>query len=263
MQAVLDLIFPADMSGLLISLLIVSSLVTSAITASIGIGGGVLLLAIMALAMPPAAIIPVHGMVQLGSNANRALLTIQHINLRVILWFLPGVIVGAWLASLFLVDLPLPLVQLCIAGFILLLCWGPAIPKVATGRVGTLLAAALTTFISLFVGATGPLVAAFIKQQQDGERLSTVATFAAAMSLQHAPKALVYGAAGFVFSEWLGLIPRHLGWITSTAAHQRSALRDDIQCAFDPAGHAPDLAGWQQLVVLTSQFRCRMSEIGR
>lgn len=206
MQAVLDLIFPADMSGLLISLLIVSSLATSAITASIGIGGGVLLLAIMALAMPPAAIIPVHGMVQLGSNANRALLTIQHINLRVILWFLPGVIVGAWLASLFLVDLPLPLVQLCIAGFILLLCWGPAIPKVATGRVGTLLAAALTTFVSLFVGATGPLVAAFIKQQQEGERLSTVATFAAAMSLQHAPKAIVYGAAGFVFSEWLGLI---------------------------------------------------------
>ena len=26
------------------------------------------------------------------------------------------------------------------------------------------------------------------------------------MSLQHAPKALVYGAAGFVFSEWLGII---------------------------------------------------------
>lgn len=206
MQAVLDLVLPAGVPGLLIILLIVSALLTSALTAAMGIGGGVLLLAIMALAMPPAAIIPVHGMVQLGSNANRALLTIRHINLRIILWFLPGVIIGAWLASQFLVELPLPLVQLCIAGFILLLCWGPAIPKVATGRAGTLLAAALTTFISLFVGATGPLVAAFIKQQQAGERLSTVATFAAAMSLQHAPKAIVYGAAGFVFSEWLGLI---------------------------------------------------------
>lgn len=206
MQALVDLVLPTAVPGLVIILLIVSSMLTSALTASMGIGGGVTLLAIMAMVMPAAAIIPVHGMVQLGSNGNRALMTIRHINLRVICWFLPGAIVGAWLASLFLVDLPLPLVQLCIAGFILLLCWGPAIPKVATGRAGTLIAAALSTFISLFVGATGPLVAAFIKQQQNGERLATVATFAAAMSLQHAPKAIVYGAAGFVFSEWLGLI---------------------------------------------------------
>ena len=26
------------------------------------------------------------------------------------------------------------------------------------------------------------------------------------MSLQHAPKALLYGAAGFAFAEWLGLV---------------------------------------------------------
>ncbi|MFN3582232.1 MAG: TSUP family transporter [Pseudomonas sp.] len=206
MQALLDLLLPADLSTMLSVSLILASVVTSAITASLGIGGGVLLLALMALVMPAAAIIPVHGMVQLGSNANRALMTLSHINLRVICWFLPGVILGAWLASLVLVDLPLALVQLSIALFILLLCWGPAIPRRATGPVGTLLAAIATTFVSFFVGATGPLVGAFIKQQQQGKRLSTVATFAAAMSLQHAPKALVYGAAGFVFADWLGLI---------------------------------------------------------
>lgn len=32
-----------------------------------------------------------------------------------------------------------------------------------------------------------------------------MATFAAVMTLQHAPKVLVYSAAGFVFQEWLGL----------------------------------------------------------
>src|SRR5690554_5684178 len=101
-----------------------------------------------------------HGMVQLGSNISCASMTLRHINLRLILWFAPGALLGAWLGSLFLVELPLALVQLCIAGFILLLCWGPAIPSVATGPTGTLLTAALTTFISLFVGATGPLVAA-------------------------------------------------------------------------------------------------------
>src|SRR5690606_11608196 len=146
---------------------------------------------------PPAAIIPVHGMVQLGSNISRASMTLRHINLRLFICFAPGALLGALLGSLFLVELPLALVQLCIAAFILLLCWGPPIPRIATSAVGTLVAAAITTFISLFVGATGPLVAAFVKQQQKGERFSTVATFAAAMCLQHAPKAIIYGAVGF------------------------------------------------------------------
>jgi uncharacterized membrane protein YfcA len=71
--------------------------------------------------------------------------------------------------------------------------------------VGLLLGGTLTTFVSMFVGATGPLVAAIVRQDSR-DRLQTVATFAMAMTLQHAPKALVFGAAGFVFSEWLPLI---------------------------------------------------------
>ena len=205
LQTLLAALLPADLSGLAVIALVVAAACTSAVTAALGIGGGVVLLGLMAVMLPAAAIIPVHGVVQLGSNAGRALMIERHIRLATILWFAPGVILGAWLASLFLVDLPLPLIQLCIAGFILLLCWGPAIPQAALGPAGTLVAATLTSFTSLFVGATGPLVAAFIKQQQ-AQRLPTVATFAAAMALQHAPKAVVYGAAGFVFGDWLGLI---------------------------------------------------------
>ena len=48
---------------------------TSFITAFIGIGGGAILLAGLSLLIPTAAIIPVHGLVQLGSNANRAAMT--------------------------------------------------------------------------------------------------------------------------------------------------------------------------------------------
>ncbi|EXJ09806.1 hypothetical protein D791_03301 [Nitrincola nitratireducens] len=58
----------------------------------------------------------------------------------------------------------------------------------------------------MFAGATGPLVAAFVKQQHKGNRFLTVANFTACMSIQHLPKAFVFGAAGFVFSEWLGLM---------------------------------------------------------
>ncbi|HZJ95345.1 MAG TPA: TSUP family transporter [Thiopseudomonas sp.] len=206
MDAVLQWIIPPDLSLWSTVILILTAGLTSALTAALGIGGGVLLLAVMSMLLPVTAVIPLHGLVQLGSNGNRAAMTFQYIRWPVLGWFVPGVIIGAGLASLVLIDLPPVLLQLSIAGFILLLSWGPTIPKVATGAVGTFCLALLSTFISHFVGATGPLVAAFLLQQQQGQRQATVATFAAAMALQHAPKALVYTAAGFVFYEWLGLV---------------------------------------------------------
>ncbi|WP_225315023.1 sulfite exporter TauE/SafE family protein [Marinobacter confluentis] len=198
-------LLPDSLSPALAGALMLASVVTSMITASLGAGGGLLLLVLMALWIPPAAIIPVHGMVQLGSNAGRATLTWRHTDWQAMAAFAPGVLVGAGIGAWLLVDLPEHLWQLTIAVFVLYLCWGPALPKGAFGRTGIFVASAITTFASLFVGATGPLVAAFIKQMHE-DRFKTVATFATAMSLQHAPKALVFGLAGFVFHEWLVFI---------------------------------------------------------
>ena len=141
-------------------------------------------------------------MIQLGSNSGRAILTRHHIDWKVIAAFAPGVLAGAALGAWLLVDLPAHLWQLSIALFVLYLCWGPGLPKASFGPFGVFIASAITSFVSLFVGATGPLVAAFIKQIHT-DRFRTVATFGTAMTLQHAPKALVFGVAGFVFSEWL------------------------------------------------------------
>ncbi|MFB1011935.1 MAG: sulfite exporter TauE/SafE family protein [Thiopseudomonas sp.] len=197
---------PQALSGWEVALLLATAVFTAFLTASVGVGGGVFLLAVLSLVMPVAAIIPVHGLVQFGANANRALMLWRDISWRSTLWFLPGALLGAWLASLFLVQLPLPVLQLAIAAFILYLCWGPKLPPLMLGDRGTLVAGALTTFLSHFVGATGPLVAAFIKQKHADRRQTSVATFAATMVLQHGPKAVVYGATGFVFGEWLLLV---------------------------------------------------------
>lgn len=206
MAAWLEMLLPPALSGAEVGLLMATAMFTAFLTASVGVGGGVFLLATLSLVMPAAAIIPVHGLVQFGTNGNRALMLWRHIHWRTLLWFAPGAVLGAGLASLFLMELSLPLLQLAIACFILYLCWGPRLPKLLLGDRSTLVAGLLTTFISHFVGATGPLVAAFIKQKHADQRQTSVATFAATMVLQHAPKAVVYGAAGFVFSEWLGLV---------------------------------------------------------
>lgn len=198
-------LIPENLPPYIAVFLLLASAITSMITASLGAGGGVLLLVLMAMWVPPAAIIPVHGMIQLGSNGGRVVLARHHTDWKTIAAFAPGVLVGAGLGAWLLVDLPAHLWQLTIALFVLYLCWGPDLPKGAFGPFGVFLASAVTSFVSLFVGATGPLVAAFIKQMHT-DRFTTVATFATAMCLQHAPKALVFGVAGFIFREWLVFI---------------------------------------------------------
>ncbi|RNF52646.1 sulfite exporter TauE/SafE family protein [Marinomonas hwangdonensis] len=186
-------------------LLMVASALGSFLTASLGVGGGVMLLGVMAQVLPPQLIIPLHGVAQLGSNAGRAAMSWRHIDWRLIAAFLPGAVVGALIGSFVLVALPPAVMYLTIALFILYLCWGPKLPKMVLGPWGTILAGGVTTFITLFAGATGPLVAAFIKQIH-ADRFRTVATFAMAMSLQHVLKIAVFEVAGFSLEPWLPLL---------------------------------------------------------
>ena len=177
---------------------------TSLMTAAMGIGGGTLLLAVLAQVLAPGAIIPLHGTVQLGSNLGRSFMTRRHIDWGILAAFLPGALVGALLGRLLLVRLPPTLWYLTIAAFILFLCWGPAIPRRALSRPGIALAGLATTFASLFIGASGPLVGAFIKQIHR-QRFRTVATFSTVMSAQHGLKVAVFFQAGFPLQHWLGL----------------------------------------------------------
>ncbi|SHE80973.1 Uncharacterized membrane protein YfcA [Modicisalibacter ilicicola DSM 19980] len=181
------------------------AMLTSVISASVGIGGGTLLIIVMAQVMPATALIPVHGMVQLGSNLGRATLTWRHIDRQVIAAFLPGVVLGALAAAWLLIRLPSGVLELAIAAFVLYSCWGPSLPKGRLGKGATLAAGAVTTLLSSLIGASGPLVAAFVKHSQT-TAFARVATFAACMSLQHLTKAFVFGVAGFVFRDWLGLM---------------------------------------------------------
>ncbi|MGD2167872.1 MAG: sulfite exporter TauE/SafE family protein [Gammaproteobacteria bacterium] len=193
---------PTSPSG--IALIFLAAL-TSFITASLGAGGGVMMLAILAQVLPPQVIIPVHGIVQLGSNSGRAAMSWRHIDWSIIGLFFIGSVFGAALASLVLVTLTPRAIYLIIAAFTLFLCWGPRLPSLALGRFGAATTGLVTTFLTMFAGATGPLVAAFITQRHT-EKFATVATFGAAMSVQHTFKAVVFQAAGFDLRPWIWLM---------------------------------------------------------
>lgn len=195
-------------------LLILLAGFTSCMTAAVGIGGGALLLAAMASLVPISALIPLHGLVQLGSNANRAVMTQKYIDWSMLRFFALGAVLGALLASQVVVQLPLVVIEISVALFILFLVWGTKPQAEEVSSSGQVLSGAFTTFISMFVGATGPLVAGFV-HRTGYEKLRITATMAACMTFQHSLKILVFSSVGFAFWQWL---PLTLSMILSGAA---------------------------------------------
>ena len=178
---------------------------TSFVTGAMGLGGGMLLLVVMASTMPIAALIPVHGLVQLGSNASRSVMTFRHLDRTMFKYFAVGTVIGALVASLVVVQLPLLLIQLAIAVFLLLVVWGVKPKQRETSPSGSVVAGAFTTFLSMFVGASGPMVASVVFRN-GYDKLTHTATFATCMTFQHSLKAAVFTFVGFAFWQWLPLV---------------------------------------------------------
>ena len=198
----MEILLP-DGLGLPVALaLMAASYCTSLLTAAFGIGGGVVLLGILATLLPPAALIPVHGVVQLGSNAGRALILRAGIARDVLLPFVLGSLVGIALGGLLVVELPPAGVRIGVGVFIL---WSLVAKPPAVLRRSAWLAGGVSSFLTMFFGATGPFVAAYVKTQGLG-RVAYVGTHAACMMAQHLLKVIAFGLLGFAFAEYLGLI---------------------------------------------------------
>jgi len=186
-------------------LLICLAGITSFLTAALGAGGGLLLLVVMASIMPIAVVIPLHGLVQLGSNGNRMLMTFRYIDAQMLAFFSIGAIIGAVGATFVVVELPLELMRITVGLFVIFILWGGTPTIRETSNTWRVLVGGSTTFISMFVGASGPLVGSLI-HVNGYEKMRFIATFSSCMTFQHFLKAIVFGTIGFSFWQWLPLI---------------------------------------------------------
>ena len=198
-------LLPPDLSPWTATLLIVVSFFTSATTAVFGLGGGVMMLAVLASVLPTTVVIPVHGIVQVGSNLGRAVVMRAQIVWGLILPFAVGSVIGVALAAAFVTDLPAAVLNAVLGLFILYSTWTP---KLKPARVPNWVLApvgAVSSFATMFLGATGPLVAAFISPDRL-ERHQVIASHAAAMTIQHGFKIAAFTAIGFAFLPWLPML---------------------------------------------------------
>ena len=198
-------LIPPELSALSATGLVALSFFTSALTAAVGIGGGLLLLTVMVSFLPPIIVLPVHGVIQLGSNGGRMAVMRQHVDWRIWGFFAIGSILGVILAGQVFINLSLEVLRALLGLFVLYAVWTPKLRPSNIGLKGYTLVGIGTTFITMFVGATGPLVSSFLSPEKLG-RERMVATLASCMTIQHGLKGIAFGVLGFYFQPWIPVI---------------------------------------------------------
>jgi uncharacterized membrane protein YfcA len=183
-------------------LLVTASLVTSFISAAFGIGGGFTLIALLALLLPPAALIPVHGIVQLGSNAGRVGIMLKQVVWRPVMPFVIGTVTGAGLGAVVVVQLPPWAVQLALGVFIIWAVFAK-LPPIQQRYI--LFGGVVSSFLTMFFGATGNFIAAMVKSM-NLDPVPHVATHSLMMTFQHLVKVSIFGLIGFQFGPYMVLI---------------------------------------------------------
>lgn len=208
-------------------LLVALSFFTSFLTAAIGIGGGSILLAVMAQVVPVNAIIPVHGIVQLGSNVGRAAVLHNAVDRGLLGWFVAGSLVGALIGGRIVVTMPVDALRLTLGAFILYSAWGPRLRGLGGSNRTLAAGGLLTTTLTMFVGATGPFILSMLRAFRLPP-VVLVATMSACVAAQHLLKVLVFGLLGFAFGPYVPLIVLMVGLgFIGTLAGRHILLRVD------------------------------------
>jgi uncharacterized membrane protein YfcA len=198
---------PPDITPLFATVLVFTSFLTSAFTAAMGLGGGVAMLAVLGLGLPVTSVLPVHGVVQFGSNTGRAIIQRQYLILPLLLWFAIGSAIGIAVGASVVLNIPDSIAKWALALFIL---WSiyrkkPSTTAKAHGKSYFIFGGVVSSFCTMLIGATGPLVAALLA----GAGLTKqplVATHAAGMMIQHGMKILAFGTLGFAYAAWAPMI---------------------------------------------------------
>ena len=198
-------LFPVGLDPYWGTVLLGLSFMASAITAAFGLGGGIILLTAMASVMPFVALIPVHGVIQLGSNAGRAIVLRKNIVWRVTVPFLAGGLVGVFFGGLSFVRLDETMLRVGLGLFILFLIWGPKPQAYRDSFLIQFLGGVVSSFLTIFLGATGLLVGSIVKNATP-DRFTMTATHAACMTMQHGLKVITFMVLGFSLAQWAWFI---------------------------------------------------------
>lgn len=191
--------------------LVLSALATAVLSAIVGMAGGMTLLGILLIFVPPLVAIPLLAVIQLVSNGSRVWAQRRHV--RWDFWWryaLPLLPLG-WISLKIAEQIPPDVARMGIGFFVLVATWQPRWffmgshpDEVRSGRRFFLLGSVIGV-VNVTVGATGPLLAPFFLNL-GLSRFSIIGTKAACQVVSHVAKIVVFGAVGFAYDHWMGLL---------------------------------------------------------
>ena len=175
--------------------------ISSSVSGATGLGGGIILLAFMTPLFPPAVLIPLHGIIQLMSNMFRSALSFKKIDYRIFIMYSLGAALGSAAGMPVRQKITADFATALIAVFILLFTWMPKPEKKIRIKGQFFIVGSVASFLSLFIGATGPLTAPFFLNSKL-EKTGFVATKSACQVPIHFFKVIVFLLSGFTFHEY-------------------------------------------------------------
>ncbi len=183
--------FPSSDSVILLIICFVGGLAST----MVGTSGG-FTFAAMASVLPVSVVVPVHATVEAVASIMRCFLLRNYVQWRYFFMFVTFGCFGVLLAILFIGKIPDTILKLVLGCFILSVTWMPLgriLGRTAhtSARIGGL----VTSFLTVFIGATGPLVAALLSKRYSNHP-EVIATHAACMSAQHAAKIVIFVSIG-------------------------------------------------------------------
>lgn len=208
-----------------------AAVATSVLSAIAGLGGGVILLAVIAQFFPTTVAIPIHGGIQLVANASRAASLRRDVDWKAAGWaalpLLPASLLGAAAAT----GVPEDATRLILGLFLLVLVWRPGWlrfePAGGLSNRGLLGVGAVSGFLNSTVGASGPFTSPFFRAVT-ATHVAFVATAAASQVAAHASKLVAYGLTGFAPRDHLAVIGAGaVGAVTGTILGTRLLGRVD------------------------------------
>ena len=184
-------------------ILIIAALITSSISAVIGMGGGIILLGIMAILIPEGyMVIALHGIIQMVSNGTRTFVFRQHLKKNLISEYLFGALIGLGLSVIIVYalmqyyevdsanqikfDYLKPIIGLYILWYLYL----KGAKKEQKNKL-FIIVGFISGLVSIFIGAVGPLIAPFFLREELTKE-NVIANKAACQIITHIGKIPIF-----------------------------------------------------------------------
>ena len=219
----------------------IAALLTSILSAVAGLGGGVILLLVIAQFVSPTAAIPAQGAIQLVSNISRGALLRRDVSWPVVGWSSVLVVPASFLGVAVATSLPEDILRLALAGFVLVLAWRPQLLKASAAmslqpheaRPMLFGVGALTGFLSTTIGASGPVTSPFLKAVTASHK-AFVATAATTKVFANMSKLVAFSSQGWSITDnsamiVVGIVGVLIGtWIGTRILDKVSERRLDL-----------------------------------